>query len=51
VSSRGDLFLAGKLWVNNMTSVKSKVEQVLAKGKEEEREGARGCRQEGNPRG
>ncbi|KYN32018.1 hypothetical protein ALC56_13771 [Trachymyrmex septentrionalis] len=31
--------------------VESKVEQVLANGKEEERKGARGCRQEGNPRG
>ncbi|KYN07844.1 hypothetical protein ALC62_01174 [Cyphomyrmex costatus] len=45
------LVLAGKLWVNNMTSVESKVEQVLVNGKEEERKGARGCRQKGNPRG
>ena len=43
--------MAGKLWVNNMTSVESKVEQVLANGKEEERKGARGYRQKGNPRG
>lgn len=34
-----------------MTSVESKVEQVPAIGKEEEREGARECRQEGKPRG
>ncbi|KYN23026.1 hypothetical protein ALC57_04810 [Trachymyrmex cornetzi] len=47
----GTPVLAGKLWVNNMTSVESKVEQVLANGKEEERKGARGCRQEGNPGG
>lgn len=45
---RGDV-LADKLWVNNMTSVESKVEQVPANGKEEEREGARGCRQEETP--
>jgi len=29
---------------HDVKTVESKVEQVLAKGKEEEREGARGCR-------